>query len=78
MSPDLLNIYVRQIKKLPHAKIAEKLRERGIVASREQVTRTLTGERENMHLRKPIEEIIEMPGAFDAEFEAVAALRRTA
>lgn len=78
MTPDMLDIYVEKMAKLTHEEIADRLRKRGIRANRDQVTRTLSGERPNLHLRRPIEEIIGMPGAFDAEFDAVAALRRSA
>jgi hypothetical protein len=79
MTPDMLSIYIRNVLKLTQNDIVERLKtEKGISVTQNQVARTLTGERPNLHLRKPIEEIIGMPGAFDAEFDAVAALRRFA
>lgn len=76
MTPDLLKIYLEQIKKITQRDIAQKLNEKGVACTQDQVSRTLTGERRNEHLRKHIEEVIEMPNAFDAEFDVVTNLRR--
>lgn len=78
MTPDMLEIYISRILKITQEEIAARLRKKGINATQNQVARTISGDRPNLHLRKPIEEVIERPGAFDHEFDAVIAARKAA
>jgi hypothetical protein len=78
MTPDLLKFYLESIKKISQRDIVQALKKRGIAVSQVQVSHTLTGARRNDHLRPHIEAVIELPGAFDDEFDLIAELRRSA
>jgi hypothetical protein len=75
MTPDLLEIYIAQVIKMSQAQITDAVNALGVVCTQDQISRTCSGERRNERLRGPIEQVIQRPGAFDDEFDAIADLR---